>query len=245
MTRNARALLFILVAALPWTGTVARAESTEPAAAGQIVVTGSGKVTIPPTTGVFSITVTTTGAKAATASEANARISKAVMDALATSALAAGDVKGTDLEVGPRWNYDGDKPRQTGFDATNTIRISTDNLQGIGSVIDAALSAGATAVSDVTYQSKDIGAARDAALTKAVQAARAEAEIIARANGGTVGAMLLMSTRLGSMGGDLEEVVVTARSREAPAVRTNTRPSDIEVSRQVEARWRFVPGTPK
>ena len=246
MTRITRALFVVFAASQLLAGQAARAEPTDSAAVGQIVVTGSGKVTIPPTTGVFSITVTTFASRAAAAGEANARASKAVMDSLATSALAPGDIKGTELDVGPRWDYSGSESRRNGYSATNTIRIETDNLAGIGSVIDAALAAGATEVSDVSYRSKDIDAAREAALTRAVQAARAEAEVIARANGGTLGAMLLMNTKPGSMDEGFEQVIVAASRRaSAPAApRTSVRPSDIEVVREIEGRWRFVPGTP-
>ena len=246
MTRVTRALLVIFAASQLLVGNPVRAEPTDSAAVGQIVVTGSGEVTIPPTTGVFSVTVTTYASKAAAAGEANARASKAVMDALAASGLAPGDIKGTELDVGPRWDYSGSERRRNGYSAANTIRIETDNLAGIGSVIDAVLAAGATEVSDVSYRSKHIDAAREAALTKAVQAVRAEAEVIARANGGTLGAMLLMNTKPGSMGEGYEQVIVTAyRRASAPAAPpTSVRPSDIEVVREIEGRWRFVPGTP-
>lgn len=44
-----------------------------------------------------------------------------------------------------------------------------------------------------------------------------------------------------------EQVIVAASRRaSAPAApRTSVRPSDIEVVREIEGRWRFVPGTPK
>ena len=246
MTRVTRALLVIFAASQLLVGNPVRAEPTDSAAVGQIVVTGSGEVTIPPTTGVFSVTVTTYASKAAAAGEANARASKAVMDALAASGLAPGDIKGTELDVGPRWDYSGSERRRNGYSAANTIRIETDNLAGIGSVIDAVLAAGATEVSDVSYRSKHIDAAREAALTKAVQAARAEAEIIARANGGSLGELVLMSTQPRATYGELNEVVVSANrvGSKAP-VPTEILPSDVTVTRSIEGRWRFVPGAMK
>ena len=239
--------LAVLAAALALAAPAARADAPDPSPAGQIVVTGTGTVSIPPTKGSFSITVETAASTAAAASEANARISKAVMDALATSALAAGDIKGADLEVSPRWDYEEERrPRRTAYEATNTIRIETGNLKGIGSVIDAALSAGATGVSDVTFESSEIESARTTALTKAVQAARAEAEIIARANGGSLGELVLMNTQSRATYGELNEVVVSANrvGSKAP-VPTEILPSDVTVTRSIEGRWRFVAGATK
>ena len=239
--------LAVLAAALALAAPAARADAPDPSPAGQIVVSGTGTVSIPPTKGSFSITVETAASTAAAASEANARISKAVMDALATSALAAGDIKGADLEVGPRWDYEEDRrPRRTAYEATNTVRIETGNLKGIGSVIDAALSAGATGVSDVTFESSEIESARTTALTKAVQAARAEAEIIARANGGSLGELVLMNTQSRAMDVGHQDFVIVSTPKSGKVVTpTEILPSEVTVIREIEGRWRFVPGAMK
>jgi hypothetical protein len=60
-----RRLLATLAAALTLSVPTARADLQDAAPTGQIGVTGTGKMTILPTTGVFSITVTTYASKAA------------------------------------------------------------------------------------------------------------------------------------------------------------------------------------
>jgi uncharacterized protein YggE len=116
-------------------------------------------------------------------------------------------------------------------------------------LLDAALSAGATDVSDVNFAAKDIDEARRRALGQAVAAARADAEAMARAGGGALGDLLLLTTEKinDSSGGDLDEVIVTGtrRSRQSP-VNTEVLPSDIKVSARIIARWKFVvPAGPK
>src|SRR5271170_6586471 len=72
----------------------------------QIVVSGSSDVNLPPAKAAFSISISTTGPSSAVASEDNARISKAVLDALDRSGLKGKDITGSHLSVNPRWDYD-------------------------------------------------------------------------------------------------------------------------------------------
>jgi uncharacterized protein YggE len=229
----------------------AYAEQSTQIAAAQIVVSGSAEVLVPPTKASFSIGVLTSAKAAATAAEDNARISKTVLEALERAGLSHIEITGTRFGVRPKWEYDdsGRHPKRTAFEATNTIQIVTENLAQVGLLLDAALSAGATDVSDVNFAAKDIDEARRRALGQAVAAARADAEAMARAGGGALGDLLLLTTEKinDSSGGDLDEVIVTGtrRSRQSP-VNTEVLPSDIKVSARIIARWKFVvPAGPK
>jgi hypothetical protein len=144
--------------------------------------------------------------------------------------------------TGPRWSYEeGRRGRRTAYESVNTFRISTGNLDDIGLYFDAALDAGATSVSTVEFAPQDIDRARRDALEQAVKAARADAEAMARAGGGTLGELLLLSTEQASPSRfGLEEIVVTARRSELDES-TELIPEDIEVTARVEAQWRFVP----
>ena len=111
-------------------------------------------------------------------------------------------------------------------------------------VIDAALAAGATSASDVGFSADDLDEARHRALGQAVAAARGDAEALARAGGGTLGELLLLSTERAPdySGGGLNEIVVTAtRASAPPPVPTTVLPEQITVSASVTGRWRFIP----
>jgi uncharacterized protein YggE len=160
------------------------------------------------------------------------------------------EITGSHLGVRPRWEYDdkGRHPKRSAFEANNTIQIVTDNLTQIGNYIDAALSAGATDASEITFSAKDIDEARRRALGQAVVAARNDAEAMARTAGGTLGDLLLLSTERSNEapGVDLEEIVVTGARRAREPVNTDVIPSQIKVTARVIARWRFVAAaTPK
>jgi uncharacterized protein YggE len=101
---------------------------------------------------------------------------------------------------------------------------------------------GASGVSGVAFSSKAAAGKRQEALAQAVANARRDAEAVARAGGGRLGALLLISTeRAGIMpGAQLNEVVFAAAPREA-APSTEILPRMITVSASVTVRWQFVP----
>jgi uncharacterized protein YggE len=154
-----------------------------------IEVSGDGEVLLSPDEASFNIEVKTSANSAAEAAQLNARVTKSVSDALRNANVPRNSIKGSDLNVSPRWDYDEKthRPVRGPFEATNSIHIQTEDLPGIGSLIDAALTAGATGTSGVTFTAKDTDAARREALTKAVNAARADAESMAKASGGALG----------------------------------------------------------
>jgi hypothetical protein len=89
---------------------------------------------------------------------------------------------------------------------------------------------------------------RRRALSQAVIAARTDADAMARAGGGALGDLLLLSTERTNEapGVELEEIIVTGARRAREPVNTDVIPSQIKVSARVIARWRFVAtATPK
>jgi uncharacterized protein YggE len=224
----------------------ANAQRADQTPAPQVVVSGTAEVPVPPMKASFSLGVLTSGQSASTAAEDNTRISKAVLEALGRAGLKQEEITGSRVRVGPHWEYDenGRHPKRSAFDAINTIEIATENLAQIGALIDAALSAGATDASDIAFSAKDLEEARRRALSLAVAAARTDAETIARAGGGTLGELLLLSTERVNEVPGVEEVVVTAQRRAGKALNTDVIPSQIKVSARVIGRWKFVPATP-
>ncbi len=213
---------------------------------GQIIVTGSADVSLPPSTARFSIGVSTRAPSAAAAGEQNARLSRDVLAALDRAGLARAEIKGSNVTVNRRWEYDssGQRSKASAFEANHTIEIETHRLAQVGVFIDEALAAGATSTSDVSFSADRIDEARREALSEAVAAARGDAEALARAGGGTLGELQLLSTERepGYPGGLLNGAVVSAARMSAPPpVPTTVLPTEITVSASVTGRWRFVP----
>jgi uncharacterized protein len=239
----------IVMICLAWVcaGPDALAQQVPPTpASAQIIVSGSAEVSVPPVKASFSVGVMTSALSAATAGEDNARISKGVLAALEQAGVKREEIAGSRLGVRPRWEFDdkGRHPKRSAFEANNTIQIATENLAQVGNFIDAALSAGATDASEITFSAKDIDEARRRALGQAVAAARTDAEAMARAAGGALGDLLLLSTERTNEapGVELEEIIVTGARRTRAPVATDVIPSQIKVTARVIARWRFVSG---
>src|SRR5476649_1159893 len=85
-------------------------------------------------------------------------------------------------------------PRVTGYTVTNTVRADVRRLDDVGRIIDAALAKGANEISSLQFYSSKADSVRRAALGAAVTGARADAEALARAAGGTLGALLELSS---------------------------------------------------
>ncbi len=137
-------------------------------------------------------------------------------------------------------------PRVSGFSARNTIRAEVRRLDDLGKVIDAAINAGATDVSSIQYLASSTDEARRNALSTAVQQARSDAEVMARAAGGRLGRLISVSSSgvsqpIAIRGATLESVTVTAAGGYAGPP-TPINPGELNVVAFVFTRWEFVSG---
>ena len=205
-----------------------------------IVVSGHAEVRIPADRATIMIAVETRGSTASAAGAENARVQQAVLASLRAVGVDSGQVSTAGYSVEPNWRQDKPDrpPKLDGYTARNALRVELTRLDRLGAVIDTALGAGANRIDNVEFSASDLTEPRRTVLAKAIENARGDAEIMARAAGGTLGALLELSTtpyqpqpyRLG-------EVVVTAQAGRAP---TPIIPREIVVSATVLTRWRFV-----
>lgn len=253
-TRSAALLAALSVALVTGSGSeaaaAAPADTVDPRSAvamQQIAATGTAEVRVPPSQASFSIGVITEASTAAQASAENARIYQAVDRALREARLEPREVVGSGLTVSPRWVYDEATRRQrrAGFEASHTIDIETRRLDRLGAYVDAALGAGASSVSSIDFSVENPAAARHQALEEAVENARGDAEAMARAAGGRLGELLLVSTEQPGFvpGVSFQEVTMTGSRRLPEAAGTSIAPSEIRVAANVTVRWAFVPAT--
>ena len=215
----------------------------EPTHNPQIIASGTADETIRATTASFSVDMSSLAASAAAAGAKSARSAETVRNALETAHLSRNEIVQSQLSVAPRWNYDQATQRQklVGYEATTIMQIETDRLERLGAYMDAALGAGATGISMISFSAKNSDEARRRALVQAVSQARADAETVARAGGGTLGALLLL-TATPQNPREISPLVVTAAARTSEADRTNIIPGQIKVTASVVGHWRFVPG---
>jgi uncharacterized protein len=154
----------------------------------RVTVTGESQADMPPDSAVVSFSVITQNAQAVTAQQENARKIEAVMKALETAAGGAKqEVKTSNYSLAPEQDYSTrGMPKIVGYEARNTLTVTTDNLNQVGALIDAATKAGANSVEGISFVLRDDSTKRGDALGVATRQAMAKAEAIALSLGGKI-----------------------------------------------------------
>jgi uncharacterized protein YggE len=208
----------------------------------QIVTTGTGDAQVTPDRARIDITVETRGATAAAAAAENARISTAVRARIVALGIEDQRISTWGYNLQPEYDYNqrGDgRPRVIGYVARNTVRTDVHQVAQVGSVIDAALGAGANTIGGLDFYSSTMAEARKTALADAVQKARADAEVMANAAGGSLGELIeLSSTYFG--GPTPPPYMARMEASIAQADATPISPGERTINVTVNARWRFV-----
>ncbi|HZT27367.1 MAG TPA: SIMPL domain-containing protein [Pseudolabrys sp.] len=159
-----------------------------------ITVIGQATVSVAPDTAIMRIGVTSHGASAREASDANAKQMTGVMNAIKNSGVNARDLQTSQLSIQPQ--YDAGKPgpaRLLGFQVTNQLTVKIHDIEKVPAVLDRAIAAGANEMSGIEFvvseQSKLLDQARD----EAIADARRKAELYAKAAGAKLGRVVSIS----------------------------------------------------
>jgi uncharacterized protein YggE len=177
---------------------------------------------------------------AAAAAAQNARDVQRVRDTLRLAGVDTG-VTTASYHVGPHYEHDpgAREPRSAGYIARTSLRVQLRRLDQVARVIDAGLAKGASGVESVWFESSTAEQERRAALAEAAQAARRDAEALARSLGGSLGPLLSTST-VGAY--DPRRINVTMGMGEVGMMRgTTITPNEILISAAVVTRWQFIP----
>src|SRR6266545_3124911 len=99
---------------------------------------GEGRVSIKPDQAKVDVSVVTQAATAQEASAQNATAVTAVISALRVLLGANADIKTISYSLNPEYRFPsgGGTPTLTGYTATNTLEVTTDDLSVIGRIID-------------------------------------------------------------------------------------------------------------
>jgi len=143
---------------------------------------GEATVTAKPDRALINIGVITHAASAQAASTQNATQTTPVLNSIRRALGSAGEVKTSGYSLSPQYDYPTGHPaRLTGYDASNTVLVTIDDLAVLGKIIDAATSTGANNITGISFTLKDDTAVRTEALKQAATKARTNAEILAKA----------------------------------------------------------------
>lgn len=147
-------------------------------------IRASGEVTISaqPDQAQVSIGVLTQAPTAEDASTKNAAIVTQMLGAVKRIIGTKGEVKTTEYSVAPTYKYANNaSPAIAGYEATNTVLVTINDLPLVGKVLDTASAAGSNRINGVQFMLRDDSGVRVRALGEAAVKARANGEAIAKA----------------------------------------------------------------
>src|SRR5205085_5252177 len=118
----------------------------------RIMVGGDSIVQAQPDTAIVTIAIVTQARQAMDAQQQNATRTDAVVRALKAAAGAGAEIKTSGYSLQPQRIYkEGQPPTITGYEARNSVTVTTSDLNKVGTIIDAATQAGSNDVSGIAF----------------------------------------------------------------------------------------------
>ena len=168
---------------------------------------GSATVRLPPDRVSFSVGVETLHANVSEAFRANGRKVEAVLAALKAKGVQAKELQTSALDVSSR-NPDGTPAR--GYRVANRVTVTRESAAAVGELIEAAITAGANEVNQLSFFVADPGAAQKRGLELAFASAQAKAETLAALATQRLGEALCVTEGIGG-GNPMSNVALMSR----------------------------------
>lgn len=161
-----------------------------------ISVGASAQVSVTPDRARVTFAIETRADNAAAATSSNADLTAAAIAAVREVAGEAAELSTRRFRVSPEYTRpDRDLPPQiSGYAAVNALVVVLESPEEVGRVIDAAVGAGANRIESLSFFAADTRDAYLQALERAVERAMAEAEVMARASGGSLGRVVSLTS---------------------------------------------------
>ena len=151
-----------------------------------ITTTGNGVVIAQNNRAVMYLAVETMSSDAKQAAQDNANIMTKVKHAVIGAGAAPDKIETDNYTMYPVYEYDKGKVKSRKYEVNNRMKVVVEDLTKAGTVMDAAISAGANRIENIMFTVRNPGKYKDDALREAARDARRKADIIAASLGKTV-----------------------------------------------------------
>jgi uncharacterized protein YggE len=150
-------------------------------------LSGTGKITVKANQAIIVLGVYTEAKVADWAVQENALKMADVVQAIKSLGILESDIQTIGYSINPIYNWE--MKMTVGYQVTNTLQITLNNLSKIGAVIDKSSTAGANSINSVTFTVKDEDLAEFKldAYAKAVADVKAKAKVISEGFGFELG----------------------------------------------------------
>lgn len=176
-----------------------------------------GETKIAPDEATITLGVQTTAPTAAAAVRQNAQKMTAIVSALRGEGLPDKDIQTSNLALNAQYDYaQNQPPHLNGYQASNDVTVTVENVAKLGPIVDAVSAAGANQINGVSFGLKDAAAAEDQARLAAVKALKAKADLYATATGYRVERLVNLSEGAPQEIGPVRPMVRMAAVQGAP-----------------------------
>ncbi|WP_417309969.1 SIMPL domain-containing protein [Devosia sp.] len=172
---------------------------------GVISVTGTGEISAAPDTAYINSGVTTQGATAREALDANSAAMEQLIATLKEAGIAERDIQTSNFSVNPNYVYsdarDADgynqPPKINGYQVSNTVTVRIRDLDSLGAVLDQQVSVGANQINGISFAVDETTPLYDEARQMAFADARRKAGIYADVAGESLGDVVSITENQG------------------------------------------------
>ena len=161
-----------------------------------ISLTGHGEVHMVPDMATVTIGVVSSAASAGEALAANTKAMIELMSSLSAANIAEKDIATSNFSVNPRLDYgqnNGQPPKVVGYDVSNNVTVTVRKIDGLGSMLDKAVSAGSNQINGISFSIANPEAALDEARKLAVKEATRKAKLYTDVASVSLGNVVSMS----------------------------------------------------
>ena len=243
-----KVMALMLTVALLLVPTLSMADAQTANGTAQISVTGIAKIVVEPDQAqiTFGVEIIENDAQTAQA-HANEVILAATTNICALG-IDEKAIETDSISIYREYYYGDDDDEDIKFNASTQLKVSLDDISLAGAVVDAGLSAGLNNLNGIQFSSSKHAEYYRQALSEAMQAAHLKADIMAQAEGGTVGKLISASEEYsGSMYSAANSTTMYMAADAATGeadydAATTVTAGEIEISATVDATYEMVYG---
>ncbi|MDP2781298.1 SIMPL domain-containing protein [Devosia sp.] len=222
---------------------------TLPALAGTITIEGRGEVAAAPDMAMINSGVTSQGATAREALDANTAAMAELIATLKEAGIEARDIQTSGFSVNPNYVYSEQRdangytlpPKINGYQVSNTVTVKVRQLDALGTILDKSVTVGANTVNGVSFSVADPGELYNQARKAAFADASAKAALYAEAAGGTLDDIVSISETQGF--NEPQPYPMYARAEMAAGSPVPVEAGELSFAINVKVQWDLDDGT--
>ncbi len=227
-------------AGIPDVITVRNADSQD----GKLTLNSSESVTVTPDMATIVFGISTENADAMACQQQNTERLNQLVEYLKGQDISESSITTSRISMVPQYDWSGNSRTLLGYRMDTEVSVSDIAAEDVGSLLSNGINAGANEIYSVTYLSSQYDTAYSDALAKAVNAAKAKAEVLAEAGGKTLGKVLSIQEYQDGQDGRYKDGTVNmtrdAAATESSLADMSVMPGEMDVTANISIEFELV-----